>query len=303
MEMYQIRYFLVLGETLNFSRAAERCNVTQPSLTRAIKALEVELGGELIRRERSLSHLTDLGDRMLPLLRQCYETAVAAKALASSVKKGALSPISVIVSRSVNLSMFTPYLHELSRAFPGLQLSLRRGSSSEITELLKAGEVELAIAGPLGTSWERLDKYPLFTEPFHVVFNRKHRLSTLTSTNFRDLMSETFLIDIDGELMTNLVQRLNAAGIESIARQRAVTDADLISMLEADLGVAVLPASTALSDLLGRVPVVDLDLTRTVAVYGVAGRRRTLAGNSLLSLLRAAQWPTYASADAVRGAA
>ena len=301
--MYQIRYFLVLGETLNFSRAAERCNVTQPSLTRAIKALEAELGGELIRRERSLSHLTDLGERMTPLLKQCYETALAAKAVASAVTKGALSPVSVIVSRSVNLAMFTPYLNELSRAFPGLQLSLRRASSSEITELLKTGDVELAVAGPLGTSWERLDSFPLFTEPFHAVFNRQHRLSAQTSASMRDLMTETLLIDSDGELMANLVQQLSAAGIENIAQQRAVTDADLTSMLEADLGVAILPASTALSDALGRVQVEDLDLTRTISVYGVAGRRRTPAGNSLLSLLRVAQWPSYAGAAALQGVA
>ena len=75
MEMHQVRYFLAVARTLNFTRAAEECNVAQPSLTRAIKLLEEELGGDLFRRERSLSHLTELGTRMLPLLQQCYESA------------------------------------------------------------------------------------------------------------------------------------------------------------------------------------------------------------------------------------
>ena len=61
MEMHQIRYFLAVAETLNFTRAAEKCNVTQPALTRAIQKLEEELGGLLLRRERSLTHLSDLG--------------------------------------------------------------------------------------------------------------------------------------------------------------------------------------------------------------------------------------------------
>jgi DNA-binding transcriptional LysR family regulator len=82
MEMHQIRYFLAVSETLNLTKAAERCDVAQPSLTRAIKALETELGGELIRRERNLSHLTELGQRVLPMLRQCYETAASAKLVA-----------------------------------------------------------------------------------------------------------------------------------------------------------------------------------------------------------------------------
>ena len=58
LEMHHIRYFLALSETLNLTKAAERCNVSQPALSRAIKALETELGGELLRRERTLSNLT-----------------------------------------------------------------------------------------------------------------------------------------------------------------------------------------------------------------------------------------------------
>jgi DNA-binding transcriptional LysR family regulator len=61
MEMHQVRYFLAICETLNFTRAAERCHVSQPALTRAIKKLEEELGGPLFRRERNLTHLTELG--------------------------------------------------------------------------------------------------------------------------------------------------------------------------------------------------------------------------------------------------
>ena len=72
MEMHQVRYFLAVTQQLNFTRAAESCNVAQPSLTRAIKQLESELGGELFRRERNLSHLTELGHRVLPILQQCY---------------------------------------------------------------------------------------------------------------------------------------------------------------------------------------------------------------------------------------
>ena len=71
MEMHQIRYFLAVSKTLNFTRAAEECHVSQPSLTRAIKLLEDEFGGELFRRERNLSHLTELGQRMLPLIQTC----------------------------------------------------------------------------------------------------------------------------------------------------------------------------------------------------------------------------------------
>ena len=96
MEMQQVRYFLSLARTLNFTRAAEECNVSQPSLTRAIRLLEEELGGELLRRERRQSHLTELGQRMLPLMQQCYESALSAKRLARSIKTNEIAPVSVV---------------------------------------------------------------------------------------------------------------------------------------------------------------------------------------------------------------
>ena len=82
MEMHQVRYFLAVSETLNFTRAAERCNVSQPALTRAVKKLEEELGGPLFRRERNLSHLTELGRMMKPHLEQSLAGTIAAMATA-----------------------------------------------------------------------------------------------------------------------------------------------------------------------------------------------------------------------------
>src|ERR1700755_1898294 len=79
MQMHQIRYFLVLAEELNFTRSAARCNVAQPSLTRAIKGLEDELGGPLFQRERAHTRLTELGKVILPYLEDVYRGAENAR--------------------------------------------------------------------------------------------------------------------------------------------------------------------------------------------------------------------------------
>src|SRR6266850_599830 len=117
MEMHQVRYFLAVARTLNFTRAAEECNVAQPSLTRAIRQLEEELGGDLFRRERPHAIMTDLGDRMLPLLRQCYDSAAGARSLASSIKSGEVGSLRLALSRSIDLSLFLPHLSELQEHF------------------------------------------------------------------------------------------------------------------------------------------------------------------------------------------
>ena len=79
MEMHQIRYFLALCDELNFTRAAQISNVSQPSLTRAIKMLEEELGGPLFHRERANTHLSELGRTVKPYLQQVYREAEKAK--------------------------------------------------------------------------------------------------------------------------------------------------------------------------------------------------------------------------------
>jgi DNA-binding transcriptional LysR family regulator len=290
VEMYQIRYFLAVSETLNFTKAAERCNVAQPSLTRAIRSLEIELGGELLRRERTLSHLTELGERMAPLMRQCYEAAVAAKAVAQSLKKGEAASLSVAVSQSISVATLTRILGELSRAFPGLHLKLLRGSGPEIVAYLKSGEAELAIAGPLGETWERLDAVALYDEPLNLFVCGKHRLATRKAAEFKDLASETLLINTASEMADKIADCLKDTAAGTARSLHVANLDDLLTLVEANLGVAIIPLGIGSSAGLSLVPLGGLELVRTVSVYSVAGRRRGTACATLVNMLRAADW-------------
>jgi DNA-binding transcriptional LysR family regulator len=290
MEMHQIRYFLAVSETLNLTKAAKRCNVAQPSLTRAIKALEAELGGELICRERSLSHLTELGQRVLPMLRQCYETAVAAKSVATSMRDAEVVPLSLALSHTIGLKAFESMLQELSLAFPGLQLKLHRGSRNEVAEYLKSGTAELAIAGPLGEAWPRLDAFPLFDLPCEVGMGPQHRLATKSSASFEDLASETFVIDTSCELTEEFRGRLNAHGISGSAAHHVTRREDQLALLKANLGVAIVTVAGAEMNGLSHIPLRKLDLRLTVSAYTAAGRQRGNASVTLLNMLRDANW-------------
>jgi DNA-binding transcriptional LysR family regulator len=157
MEMHQVRYFLAVAQHFNFTRAAEECNVTQPSLTRAIKQLEAELGGDLFRRERPAAQLTELGQRMHPLLKQCYEAAAGARSLASSFKSGEIGALRIALTHSIDLALLIPHLDQLKRQFNRLEFRFLRGTGREVGELLKKGEAELGIAAEIDEAWERLD--------------------------------------------------------------------------------------------------------------------------------------------------
>jgi DNA-binding transcriptional LysR family regulator len=288
--MHHIRYFLAVSETLNLTKAAERCNVAQPALTRAIKALESELGGELLRRERALSHLTELGQRILPMLRQCYETALAAKVVAASIRDGEAAPLSIALSHTVALNHFTPTLRDLSRAIPGLELRLRRGSGSEVAEFLKSGIAELAITGPLDQTWSRLDEFPLFDEPFGLVVGRTHRLAGRDKAEFKDLASENLLINTGCEMIQELRACLEANGFLGMASHEVATQEDVLILVKAGLGVAIVPVGAVEANGVCHIPLKQLNLVRTVSVHTVAGRQRAIACATLYNMLRAADW-------------
>ena len=193
MEMHQVRYFLAVARTLNFTRAAEECHVAQPSLTRAIRQLEGELGGDLFRRERPQSQLTELGQRMLPLLKQCYDSALSARSLASAIKSGEVGSLRLALSQTIDPSLVMPHVVELGKLFKGLELKLYRGDSAEVLAYLKRGDAELGLGVDLGDEWERLDSWPLFTEDFQIVVNSMHRLANATSIALGDLKGERFV--------------------------------------------------------------------------------------------------------------
>jgi DNA-binding transcriptional LysR family regulator len=295
MEMHQIRYFLAAARTLNFTRAAEECNVAQPSLTRAIQQLEEELGGDLFRRERKLSHLTDLGQRMLPLMQQCFEMAQGAKALANSIKRGEIASLRLALSHTIDISLLVPFLSELNRAFNGLELKFLRGSGIEIAEKLKQGDADLGIAGPLDESWARFDVWPLFTESFSLVVHARHRLAGRSTADLDELMQERLLLRPYCEQAEQLAALLRSHKINSAHTHELSSERDLLSLLEANIGVAVVPCSIAIPETLTRLPITELPLNRTVFLYAVAGRARGGPASTFMKQLNSADWSRYAN--------
>jgi len=292
MEMHQVRYFLAVARTLNFTRAADECNVTQPSLTRAIKQLEGELGGDLFRRERPAG-LTELGQRMQPLLKQCYEAALGARSLASSFRSGEVGALRIALTHSIDLSLLIPFLDQVKRQFNRLEFRFLRGNSREVGEILKRGEAELGIAAELDPSWERLDTWPLFTEDFRLVVNERHRLAGHHGIEIEDLRSEQLLSRGYCEDTARLNTALREHGMDVDRCHEISSERDLIALLEADIGIALIPDTSQIPRTLKRASVEGFNARRTVNLYGVAGRERTAVASTVMRMLRGADWRQF----------
>jgi DNA-binding transcriptional LysR family regulator len=294
MEMHQVRYFLAVARTLNFTRAAEECNVAQPSLTRAIKLLEGELGGDLFRRERPRAMLTPLGERMYPLLKQCYDSAQSARALASLINDGEVGALKLAVSSSIELGLIMSHVNELRKSVDEIELKILRGTGPQLIEYMKSGEAELAIAASIGDAWDRLDTWKLFDESFDMVFSRSHRLANHEQISLDDLKPERFLLRSHCEKCTDLADMLRARGLNADHRHEVSSDQDLLALLEANIGIGFLPRTVNAPASLVRTSVEGIELDRAVCLYGVAGRQRTPIAATFMKMLRAAKWPKQA---------
>jgi DNA-binding transcriptional LysR family regulator len=290
--MQQVRYFISVAKNLNFTRAAEECNVTQPALTRAIKLLEFELGGDLIRREGRNSHLTDLGNKMLPMLSQCYEAATSAKALARAFSKGDVSTLSIAVARTIDPVLLIDPIREMYDMFPGLQLKLKRGTAADIVEMLQAGQVDLALGGPLGENWDRLEVWPMFNESFNLIVGADHPLASCDPVDLdvELIQGERFLKHGGYELTDYECERLGTLGVDVHFAHEVNTDRDLEALVAAGFGIGIAPDRKYRSAHIKHLTHAALDIQRSVAIYTVAGRMRSREAVALLSLLRCKDW-------------
>lgn len=290
MEMHQIRYFLAVARTLNFTQAADECNVAQPSLSRAVRKLEEELGGELFRRERSLTHLTELGRIMLPLLTQAYETATSAKSLASSYRKGGYAALRIALSSTIDLRLLVGPLSSLMDAMPGLEMKFYRGAAADVAEHLKSGDFEIAIAGPLSAHWDRFRSYSLFNARFGLFAHRSHPLARHHTVTLAQLAGERIVTRPYCDVAEEMQRRLVESGVMPAASDVAASDHDVLALLDANVGVSILPTITPCGDNVHLVPITDLELECPIMLHTVIGRQHTPAASGLIQLLRTANW-------------
>lgn len=291
MEMHQIRYFLAVAETLNFTKAAEHCNVTQPALSRAIQQLEQEVGGLLLRRERTLTHLTDLGRLMRPYLEQILRQAEEAKQQAKGFLKLDQAELRLGVLNSIGPLNFTSFLGGFHHRHPGVRLVITEGSPQRLVEMLQQGELEVAIMAQPVEFPERFDVEPLYEERFMVAFPPGHAFTKLAGVRLTDMDGQAYVRRLSCEYRAFIADRLKEKGCKINVVYQSEREDWVQTMIVAGLGVSTLPEySPILPGLMTR-PYVDPEIRRTVSLVSVSGRRHSPALAAFVKAVKSFDWP------------
>lgn len=188
MEMHQLRYMVALARTGNFSRAAEQCNVAQPSLSQQIQKLEAELGERLFDRMKRQVRLTPHGTAFLRRALRILEEVDAARREASDALDLQHGSVALGVLPTIAPYLLPPVIARFSAQFGGVDLTVHEDTTAQLLKLVHAYEIDFAVASEPILD-DRLAVTELFTEELVLALPPKHRLAqkrTLTSTDLRD---------------------------------------------------------------------------------------------------------------------
>lgn len=291
MEMHQIRYFLAVCDTLNFTRAAEQCHVSQPALTRAIQKLEGELGGLLLRRERHLTHLTDLGRLVRPQLEQVWRDAESAKSTARSFLTLDDAELDLGLMCTIGPLRGIGFLDAFRRRHPGITIRLLEGVPGRLGEMLEEGALDVAVMAQPVPLDERFDVVPLYREQFVVAFPSGHRFEAQNAVRFRDLDGETYLRRINCEYRDHLGSIGRELGVSVRIAHQSEREDWIQTMVLSGMGICFLPEYAAIMPGLATRPVIDPEVVREVVLVTAAGRRFSPALAAFVRAVRAHDWP------------
>ena len=297
MEIQQLRYFVALVEHLNFTRAAETCNVSQPALTRGIRALEDELGGPLFRREGRHTHLTELGRMVRPRLEQALSLTEAARSEALDFSEMVNAKLTLGCMCTIAPSSIMSLIEFFSRQTPQLNLSLREAAGAKLVDLLVDGEIDVALVA-LPNYPESLRANPLFAEDYVITFPSGHRFESHETVRVEDLRGEHYLKRINCEYL----DCFEAEGFEyhyaTDHRFQSEHESWVQAMVMAGLGCAIMPESLASQPGLKQRPLVDPKISRTISVVTRRGRKHTAVVDLFVKLCARMEWKKQGSAAA-----
>lgn len=245
MDLKQLRYFVMVAEELNFSRAADKLHISQPPLSQQIKSLEEEMGVVLLTRNRREVRLTDAGAVFLHesrLLLDQFRSAVNATVRASQTNAGS---IRLGVATSALFSVMPTFTALTRAAFPHIELLVTDMQSDDQVRAVSQGALDIGIAH-VKPERVNVSRQQVFTESFTAVLPPDHPQASNPQFTLADLADAPMIALPRAHAPTvfdAIVGACSAAGFSPNVRHHARNPLTILQMVRAGFGVALVPRS------------------------------------------------------------
>lgn len=241
IKLKDLRYLVAVADSRHFGRAAERCFVSQPTLSAQLKKLEQYLGVQLIERQPNNVSLTEAGEQIVARARRILEASDEVVTLARAHRDPLAGRLRLALLPTIGPYLLPRVSAAIRRALPRLELHLYEYQTAPLLEKLSAGELDLGILA-LPVDLEGLEARELFAEPFTVALPQRHRLARRERVQVADLEGEKLLLLEEGHCLRD--QALEVCGRIGAGESqdfRATSLETLRQMVATGAGVTLLP--------------------------------------------------------------
>lgn len=290
MEMHEIRYFLAAAATLNFTRAAETSNVTQPALTRAIQKLERELGGFLFHRDHGQVALTDFGTLMRGHLEDIFRRSEGVKVAARDFLTLARAPLTLGAMCTIGPLRFLGLLADFHGRHPGVEVKITEATATNLLSMLLEGGLDVALLASPEPLDSRFEARPIYSERFGLAFPPGHAFESLDHLRVVDVAGEPYLDRINCEYGSFIDRLCLDRGVRIDPAYQSEREDWIMAMVAAGMGVCFLPEFSANHPGVRLRPVADPEIVRVISVVTVAGRDHSPAVKAFVGAVGARDW-------------
>jgi len=247
MTLTELRYIVTLAQEQHFGHAAERCHVSQPTLSVGVKKLEDELGVMLFERSKSAVRLTPVGETIVAQAQKVLEQAQGIRELAQAGKNQLAAPLKVGAIYTIGPYLFPHLIPQLHKVSPNMPLYIEENFTHVLRDKLRNGELDAIIVALPFQEADVLTK-PLYDEPFCVLMPADHPWTAKTSIDTAQLNDKSLLLLGEGHCFRDQVlEACPASGKAGSAHLHTTVESSSLEtirhMVASGLGVSVLPLS------------------------------------------------------------
>ena len=245
MELRHLRYFVTLAEELHFGRAADRLHIAQPPLSQQIRQLELELGFQLFHRTKRTVRLTDAGQVFLAEVQQILNHLDRAIQTGRQTSRGEIGQLVIGFVSSAAYNVL-PKLLALFRAdAPEVTIALHELTTDQQLHWLREGRIDIGVLRP-PVEDAIFDTATIFRESLVLALPENHPLTQHPLISLRSLSQEPFIVfprSFAPTLYDTIISLCQQAGFSPTVVQEAIQMQTIVSLVAANLGIAIVPAS------------------------------------------------------------
>jgi len=287
MEFHQLRYVCAIAETGSFSRAAERCQIAQPSLSQQVLKLEEDLGMKLFDRLGRSVRLTEAGRAFIPHARSILEQIETARSSVADKNTDVRGSVSVGAIPTIAPYLMPRFTAAFAKKYPDAKLRIVEETTPVLVESLRDLSLDLAILA-LPLRHKDLELFPIRTEPLFAVVPKDHPYAGAESLALRDLRGEPFVMLRDGHCFRDLsIAACTHARITPNIAFESAQFSSLLGMVTAGVGISLVPEMAIDRNAGCRyVRISDPRATRTIVAAILRGRSFNRVQTAFLAGIR-----------------